>query len=325
MTDLKDSAADSGENILPVVSDCDAEILFATHIFEVTAVKVDYSDWAPGENGLESRTIKAVFALGEKLKGELDLEPRQNFDFASRQYRSDPLGLGDAPGCWSRIDLQAGGSWMATGVGQSRQPADLMSDRCCTGVFAPGYMEDVRLARRAEQLYEKTLHAAGDDHPKLRAIRALIAFTRKNGANARDMFARYFWHRVKDFFMQSKDRPIDELAELIADSDVSAEFRAEIASGVTDALVAIGPDKKMLAPILISYFQLLLQEQAEEWHERLVYVELYELIYIGDRPRYDYSELFPMKEDMKIDRGRVVKALKRFDFDCAERIAQWLK
>ena len=325
MTDVKDSAADGGENILPVVSDCDAEILSATHIFGVTAVKVDCSEWVPSEDGLESRTIEAVFTLGEKLKGELDVESGRNFDFVSRQYRSDPLGLEDAPGCWSRIDLQPGGSWMATAAGQSRQPADLMSDPFCTGIFPTDYMEDVRLARGAEQIYEKTLHATGDDYPKLRAIRTLIAFARKTGANARDIFARYFWHRMKDFFMQSEDRPVEELAGLIADPDVSAEFRAEIASGVADALVAVGPDKKMLAPVLISCFQLLLQKQAEEFHERLVYVELYELIFDGDRPRYDYSELFSAKEAQKIDRGRVVKALNHFDFDRAERISQWLK
>ena len=325
MTDLKDSAADGGENILPVVSDCDAEILSATHMFEVTAVKVDFSEWAPAEDGLESRTVKAVFTLGEKLKGELDVESGRNFDFVSRQYRSDPLGLEDAPGCWSRIDLQPGTSWMAIAAGQSRQPADLMSERHCTGVFPPDYMEDVRLARGAEQLYEKTLHATEDDHPKLRAVGALIDFARENGANARDMFARYFWYRMKDFFMQSEDRPVDAMAGLIADPDVSAEFRAEIASGVADALVAVGPDKEMLAPVLISCFQLLLQKQAEEFHERLVYVELYELIFDGDRPRYDYGELFSMTEDKKIDRGQIVKALKRFDFDRAERISQWLK
>ncbi len=324
MMDVKDSAADGGENILPVVSDCDAEILCATHIFEVTAAKVDFSVWAPAEDGLESRTVEAVFTLGEKLKGELDVESGRNFDFVSRQYRSDPLGLEDAPGCWSRIDLRPGGSWMATAVGQSRQPADLMSDRFCTGVFPSDFMEDVRLARGAEQLYEQTLHATGDEHPKLQAIRALIAFARKNGANARDMFARYFWYRVKDFFMQSEDRPVEAVAELIADPDVSAEFRAEIASGVADALVAVGPDKKMLAPVLISCFQLLLQKQADEFHERLIYVELYELIFDGDRPRYDYGELFPTAEDKKIDRGRVVKALRRFDFDRAEKISQWL-
>jgi hypothetical protein len=321
MTDSEKPTAPNNEYSLPVIGNSDAEAFHSTHIFTVLAVDVEHTDWTTAEEGLEIRMMKASFILRETLKGKLDLEIGQRFDFTANQYRSDPFGIGDAPGCWSRIDLRLGDSYMVTAAGSSQKPYELMLDGPCRGIYPFDYIEDIHLAIKAEQLYMTEINTTSHDKPKSEAVLALIGFTHNNGAKIRDMYARYFWQRVKAFFIESEDRPLEQVIDLVTDTKVNIEFRAGIVPEITDALLAIDPDKEMISLTLSAWFGLLLQKESEKLHDRLVYVELYDLIFENEQPRYRADDLVAPT----VDRQEIIRALKRFDYDRAVEIIAWLK
>lgn len=321
MTESPPAANVPEERILPVIGGSEAEALNSTHIFLVEATSLDNGQWAMGDEGIEARSFTGAFRLVEVLKGELDLPAGSDFNFTGRQFRPDPYEMGDVPGCWSAVEISVGETFMISASGSSRLPDDLMQDGRCRGVFQSDYADDIRLARRAERLYIETRHANEGDDANLRAVEALIELSAREGQQARDMYARYFWYRVQAVFSESEGAPLMPLLGLVRDPQMNIKFRADIVPAITDALLDIEPDPELVASTLSVWFELLLQKEALEMHEDLVYSGIYDLIFTDDKPQDSVEKLV----EPSVDRRAVIDALEKFeDNDRADQIASWV-
>src|SRR5262249_23498886 len=147
-----------------------------------------------------------------------------------------------------------------------------------------------------------------------------LRFAYQHRAASRDLFARYLWARVGSTFVESKDRPLDEVLKLTLAEDANAAMRGSLTHDVYAAVLLI-EDSRVHQALARTFLLILLQHSAAPLHHRLAEVELYNLIFDKGRAAFPAATVLPQPAD----RAAVRAALSTLDSDGAKEIAKWLE
>ena len=305
---------------LPTEPQAQSEILTAEHLFAVEVRRADYSDWRRREDGQAERTIELEFALGENLKGRLDMAEGTTFKLTAAQVHQDTLTEGDDPSIWTHVEPKAGERYLVAARSPLQSPPELIKDGVCIGLFPAGCIEETRLAQQGENIYRKALGKGDEPKARKAAADALIAFTQEHSAECGEFYGTYFWDRVGATFLELEGVGLESLYTLMADPKLDWKFKGLLAGQIADGTTLFEPKPEVLAQIARALVTILTQESAAKLHARLIYIPLYQVVLKDDQPRLKSGDVF--KSDAF--KNAVKAALDKYPSDRATRIAQWV-
>jgi hypothetical protein len=307
-----------------------SELLFATHLFTVEVMTVAASAWGVAD-GLERRRLDLTLRLLALYKGELNLQPGDTFPFDTEQRRESEFFNFSFHGLWSHVDPQpeVGVRYVVISRAMTDSPAALMQEGACVRLLLPAYESDILLALEAERVYESERSYQGilnDTYyePKqelaLAATRALINFTRERIAECRDIYALYFWARIQPSLLTNTELMLPGVLALASSLNAKNSFRQTLVALIYDAALDLEPNSPSYRMVLATFVALLLQPGASALHEMLVEVQLYNLIFQDQRPRFNSGAVIPDADA----RRALQTALAPFKNERAQRIKIWL-
>jgi hypothetical protein len=307
-----------------VIPESESEILRSSTILLIRLEDIRPGPWAKEEVGLLLRrdvTMKVV--IEEILKGEVDQQLDQPFEFKVQQRGTGGYRVTDNYGLWSMVALTEGVKYVAFCHGPSRDARILLSEENCEQLVSPERaLEDTRTAMALEKA-----DPAAD-----------VFSTAANVASQHgEVFARYVAARVKQPVL-----PADESARFAADqvpSPSDAAFESLItlleAPETTDQarasyLTSIYEEVTMKATTTVgqisrlvrALFKLLTMPEAQSLHENIKAVYLPNLLGLKNPPlRYSAADVFQDRND---ERLAVLSFLKQAH-GAASQLIQWLE
>ncbi|MCA1567702.1 MAG: hypothetical protein LC803_19065 [Acidobacteria bacterium] len=331
---VKSGAATPGADGLPLEPDSVSELLFATHLFTVEIISLTATPWAVEADDLQHRRLGIVLRLLALHKGKLNLQPSQTFPLEVEQRRESEFFNHDFHGLWSHVTPQpeVGVRYVVISRAATDSPAALMQEGACVRLLVPAYESDILLALEAERLYREIFAAANyesnneteyepkHEPPTIAAARALLNFTRERVAGCRDIYALYFWARIQPALLANTELLLPGVLTLASSSNAKNSFRQTTVALIYDAALDFEPDSPPYRIVLATFVALLLQPEASLLHEMLVEVQLYNLIFQDQRPRFNSGAMIP---DADAHRA-VLAALAPFKTERAQRIKVWL-
>jgi hypothetical protein len=344
MSSQPDFEASGTASSLPVEADSPSELLSATHLFSVEIQSVQAGVWTGG-NGLEHRSLDIDMRLDRVFKGTLTIRTGQQFSLRVQQRREDEFIVSDYHGIWSHVDPQPapGIGYLVLASSATSSPAELLQDEACRGLLERSYEADVKLAISAERQYQQAWRDAvrpSADRVQSRA-RALLEFAQEHEEDGRGLWARYVWARLSPAFRERPDEVVPEVAMLVRAEAADPEFRVALFLQLYESMLAV-PDPGLIAQAIKSALSLLGEERMAAVRNRLVEVDLYNLVFHAATaappaepepltptaaPRLGVPAAPPRAELLipdQEDRTALEQLLSGFDTERSQRLAAWL-
>ncbi len=309
---------------LPWEPDSAAEVLSCTHIFTVQIVQLTAGPWEPGGNGLQHRRLAMTLRLLETLKGELTVRAGDSFELEVEQRREGEYVAMNYLGLWSHVKPAEGTGYLVFAKASARErrsPGVLMQEPICEQLLPPEKAEDVRLARQAEKLFDDVIRQENMKDPRAEAVRRLLGFAQEHRTRASEVFAAYLWTRVGPEFIESQDRPLNEILQLVLAGDANLALRQSVIHDLYASVLLLDAEPGVQQSVVRAFISLLLQDSASPLHDHLAEVELYNLVFAEEgRPVRPAAQVVPDPDE----RRRAEMVLNRLDSDGARELARWL-
>ncbi|HZS57426.1 MAG TPA: hypothetical protein VFA65_23705 [Bryobacteraceae bacterium] len=305
---------------LPVEHGSESELLFSTHVFAISPMTVDSTEWTRGKDGLEHREIRVQAKLGEIFKGKLAIKAGDVFSFTVYQHREDEFFSNDYHGLWSYVQLQPGVEYLIVSSGNTNRVAELLKEGACHAVLDASYVADARAAIEAEWIYRTALAKADEPDADVAAASALLGFANGQRSKTKDLFGRYLWARVLPVFLHSYEKLEAPVLSLVLAEDATRELRGAVISGVYEGTLLLEPNPELTRAVIRAFFSLLRQKSAAPLAYKLVEVQLYNLVLREGNVDVPVESIYPEQPD----RDALRKALEPFQSERARQLSNWL-
>src|SRR4030095_8117540 len=150
--------------------------------------------------------------------------------------------------------------------------------------------------------------------------RSLIKFTFDRRTVTKDVLARYLWDYVEPVFIQAPEELLPDILSLITAPDATVELRGSLIADLYQCILLLEPNSELSGGVIRAFFSLLFQPSAKALHHSLLDVQLYNLIFRDEQPRFTAASIFPNPAV----RERLRVTSRQFDSDRAEEILNWL-
>jgi hypothetical protein len=313
------SQAKSSFTDLPYEPESASELLSSTHLFETEILSLDATPFVVGDDALEHRRLLMELRLLKLFKGTLDIRPNQTFHLEVEQCRESEFFVTDYHGIWSHLEPDVHIRYIVVASTELTSPALLMQEGSLQKLLDISYESDVRLGLEAEQIYQTKL-AEAKENSLLIAAGALLKLTQDNQTTAKDVFGRYLWARVGTVFLDTPQRLLPDLLQLILAEDATIELRRSLVQDLYAAILLLEPNLDILRAVLGAFFALLRQESARPLYDTLVDAQIYNLVFEEGKPRFGARMVIPNSSE----RNALKAIVSRFGSDRAQRLAGWL-
>jgi hypothetical protein len=307
------------QTMLPHESGSAAELLAATHIFEIRATAVQTSEWKRGADGLEHRELIAHLVLGPVLKGDIGLTPGREFILRAPQAREGALTVSDWHGFWSQTELHAGESRIALAESSGSDPAELLVEPAVRELADPALAVDYHAAARLERQYASPLR--GDRTAAGSAALALLKQVADGRARYGGALGRYVWARIAPVYAPHQAALQPAVIAIALAPDTSAELRLALVAGLDQETLDQDATPAQRAQLLGSLLRLLLLPQARPMREWLVQTVLHGQVFAEHGTTIAATRVVP---DANV-RRQLTAAISDLPEPRAQELARWLE
>jgi hypothetical protein len=308
-----------------VIPESESEILRSSTILLIRLEEIQFGPWVKEEGDvLLRRDITMKVIIEEVLKGEVEQQPNQPFEFNVKQRGTGGFRVMDNYGLWSMVELTEGVKYVAFCHGASRDARILLNEENCEQLVSPERaLEDTRAA----MALEKTVSATD--------VLSMVA----NVANHGEVFARYVAARVKhpappadqpttlaaEEVSSSSDEAFESLITLLEAPQTTDQARAAYLTSIHEEVTMnVTTPVERVSRVVRALFKLLTMPEAESLHKDIREVYLPNLLGLKNPPlRYSAAEVFQNQND---ERLAVLSSLKQATADeAAPQLVQWLE
>lgn len=301
-----------------------AELLSATHLFTAEILTLKATPWSGGADGLEHRQVDMRLRLQEVYKGQVSLKPNETFPLLVEQRRESEFIETDYHGLWSHAGPAPGVRYLVVADAAVTSPSELMQEGPCQKLLPAEYESDVRHARQAETLFKEAARNKQEGLDRdLAAARSLLNFTQARRTASKDLFARYLWARVGPAFLQSAERLLTEVTDIITAESATLELRMALIHDLYEAVLLLEPNPDLSRRVIKAFFSVLLQGGASSrLHQGLIEVQLYNLIFHEGKAKFARRAIYP---ENAAELNELRSVLTRLDSERARQLSGWLR
>lgn len=307
-----------------VVPESESEILRSSTILLIRLEDIRPGPWVKEEVDLLLRrdvTMKVV--IEEILKGEVDQQLDQPFEFKVHQRGTGGYRVTDNYGLWSMVELTEGVKYVAFCHGPSLDARILLNEENCEQLVSPERaLDDTRAAMTLEK---------ADSAADVLSIAANVAS--RHG----EVFARYVAARVKLPVLPAdesarfaalqvpavSDAAFESLITLLEAPQTTDEARAAFLTSIYEEVtMKATATVEQVSRLVRTLFKLLTMPEVQSLHENIKEVYLPNLLGLKNPPlRYSAAEVFQDRND---ERLAVLSFLKQAP-GAASQLIQWLE
>lgn len=306
-----------------VVPESESEILRSSTILLIRLEDVQPGPWIKEEVGvLLRRDVTMKVVIEEVLKGEVEQQVNQPFDFKVQQRGTGGFRVTDYYGLWSMVQLTDGIKYVAFCHGPSRDARLLLNEENCEQLVSPeGALEDTRAAMVLEKAdsFDVLSAAAGGKHGQVFA--RYVAARMKQPQTAAPLPAQ------PEFALRTVASPSDEAFEslmtLLESPQTTDEARqAYLTSLYEEVTMKATTSDEQVSRLVRALFRLLTMLEAQSLHENIKQVYLPNLLGLKNPPvRYSAADVFQDQNDERLAALAFLKQARAV----SSQLIQWLE
>jgi len=305
--------------VLPHEPGSTAELLAATHIFEIRPTAVETTQWKRGSDGLEHRELIAHLLLGPVFKGDVGLTPGGEFILRAPQVREDALTVSDWHGFWSQTELHVGESRIALAESPGSNPAELLLEPAIRELADATLGVDFTAAAQLESQYARKLRA--DDAAAGSAALALLKQVADGRARYGGALGRYVWARIAPIYASNEATLQPAVLGIALAADTTSGLRLAMVMGLDQQLLNHESTPAQHAQLLGSLLRLLLLPQARPMREWLVQTVLPGQVFGEHGATVAAARIVPDAAE----RRRLTAAISAMPEQRAQDLVRWLE
>lgn len=239
-----------GHGALPFEPGSASELLAATHVFAIHVDRATPAPWRTQPDGTDARDVALEATLQVVWKGALKIPPGGRYRAVIAQRRANAYFESDFRGVWSHREVAHGGEYVLFANARTDDPGVLTAEPALFALHpAAEAYADAALAVEAEGVLAGAGGAAAD---RLWPVLALAA---GQAGSVTDIFARYFWARLKPDIAELFSELLPRLSDVLVTPGARPTFVRAMCEGVFKAALDVRMDTKTKVDLVRTLFR----------------------------------------------------------------------
>lgn len=300
---------------LPHIGGSASELLAASHIVQLTVMRQAATAWTLSDDGLEHRTLQLAVRVDRRIKGQLLQAVGSVLDVPLAQQREPGMRVSDYHGFWSHQSPNDCVAYVLLATARGNDLQSLLQEPAIQGWLPAELVADADVATKLEQQYPPSQAADAS------VAQQLLRQVQDHRQAWHGLLGRYVLARLASQLRQNEPTVASALILIAQQSDTEPTLRDALVNGVYDNATQLGVDAGRQQQLARSLFELLLLPAGQAMIDRLVQVQLYNLLL---RPGQTPPRPAAVVPDSAV-RGRIDALLANLPDDRARALRAWLR
>lgn len=300
---------------LPHIAGSASELLAASHIVQLTVMRQAATAWTLSDDGLEHRKLHLAVRVDRQLKGQLLQAVGSVLEVPLAQQREPGMRVSDYHGFWSHQNPNDCAGYLLLATARSNDIQVLLQDPAIQGWLPAELAADADAATELEHQHAPTQAADAS------AAQQLLRQVQDHRQTWHGLLGRYVLARLASQLRQNEPTVASALILIAQQYDTEPTLRDALVNGVYDNATQLGVDARRRQQLARSLFELLLLPASQAMVDRLVQVQLYNLLL---RPGQTPPRPAAVVPDSAV-RGRIDALLANLPGDRAHALRAWLR